>query len=416
MATEEIDVVVIGAGQAGLAASHELTTLGVPHLVLERAGAVGGAWAGRWDSFCLVTPNHTIRLPGGEYRGEDPDGYLPRDEIVGHLQRYAASFAAPVRTDVAVTSLRGNAGPGGGLTLRTADDGVIRAREVVVATGAFQEAHHPAWVADLPAWLPVIDSRDYRNPEGLPPGAVVVVGSGQTGCQLAEELVLAGRRVVLACGRAPWVPRRAGGRDIVDWLVDSGFMNQTLADLPSPAARFGANPQATGTRGGHDLHTRTLAALGVDLAGHLAGIADDGATAVFADDLADSVAFGDARHADLRTRIHTWCAAQGLPAPAMPDPPPFDASGALRSLDLRGVGAVILTAGYRPGYRSWIEHPDAFDAMGFPVQVDGASSLVQGLHFVGVHFLRRAKSALLMGVGADATVIADHIATPQASG
>ncbi len=407
MATEEIDVVVIGAGQAGLAMSHELTAAGVEHVVLERADAVGGSWAGRWDSFCLVTPNHFIRLPGGEYRGADPHGYLPRDAVVRHLQVYAASFAAPVRTGVAVRALR--AGTAGGLTLET-DDGAIAAREVIVAAGAFQEAHRPAWVTDLPPWLSVLDATAYRNADALPPGAVVVVGSGQTGCQLAEELTLAGRRVILACGRAPWVPRRLEGRDVVDWLVESGFMDQTLADLPSPAARLGANPQATGKGGGHDLHTRTLQALGVELTGHLAGVADDGATAAFADDLADSVAFGDARYADLRTRIQGWRSAHGLSVPAMPDPPPFDASAAVRRLDLRGVGSVILTAGYRPGYRSWISHPDAFDAMGFPLQVDGASTVVPGLSFVGVHFLRRAMSALLMGVGQDATVIARDVA------
>lgn len=409
--TEEIDVVVVGAGQAGLATSHELTGLGVAHAVLERSGAAGGAWADRWDSFCLVTPNHLVHLPGGEYRGADPHGYLPRDALVRHLQDYATSFGAPLRTGVDVTSLR--AREDGRLALRTGD-GTVVAREVVLATGAFQEANRPAWVDALAPSVVVVESRAYRAPDRLPPGAVLVVGSGQSGCQIAEELLLAGRRVVLACGRAPWVPRRVEGRDVVDCLVESGFMETTLADLPGPGARFGANPQATGTHGGHDLHTRTLQALGVELAGHLAGVTDDGLTAVLADDLAESVAFGDARYRELRARIQGWHAAHGRRVPEMPDPAPFDASRALKRLDLRGVGAVVLAGGFRPRYRSWVEHPDAFDPMGFPIHRDGRSTVVPGLSFVGVHFLRRARSALLMGVGDDAALVAQGVAASVA--
>lgn len=409
MPTDEIDVAVVGAGQAGLATSHELTGAGVAHVVLERSDAAGGAWAGRWDSFCLVTPNHAIRLPGGEYEGDDPHGFLPRDEIVRHLRAYAASFDAPVRTGVEVRSLRGL--PEGGLVLETDGGGgrsEIRARAVVVATGAFQEAHRPAWTADVPDWLPVLDAADYRNPAALAPGAVVIVGSGQTGCQLAEELALAGRRVVLACGRAAWMPRRIGDRDTFDWFVTTPFMSQTLADLPSPAARLIANPQATGARGGHDLSLRTLAALGVELAGHLVGITDDGA-ALFADDLAASVAFGDARYDDLRAGIEGWCSAHDVPSPEMPDPAPFAPTG-LDRLALREVGSIVITCGYRPGYRAWIDHTDAFDDVGFPLQVDGVSTVVPGLFFVGVHFLRTRKSSLLLGVGDDATVVARGVA------
>lgn len=406
MPAEEIDVVVIGAGQAGLATSRELTAAGVRHVVLEQADGVGSSWAGRWDSFCAVTPNHTIRLPGGEYRGDDPHGYLPRDAIVRHLEDYARSFHAPVRTGVGVTELR--AVPEGGLRLETAE-GAARAREVVVATGAFQEAYRPAWVADLPAGLPVLDSRGYRNPDHLPEGAVLVVGSGQTGCQIAEELALAGRRVVLACGRAPWVPRRLDGRDIVDWLLETPFMDQTLADLPSPAARFGANFQASGARGGHDLHYRTLAGLGVELTGRVLGVDDDAALAL-ADDLAASVAFGDARYRDVRDVIRRTRAARGLPAPDMPDPAPFQAAGAPTRLRLADLGAVLVTAGFRPAYGEWIAHPDAFDAMGCPRQVDGRSTVVPGLSFVGVHFLRTRTSSLLMGVGTDAAIVARGVA------
>jgi putative flavoprotein involved in K+ transport len=204
----EIDVVVVGAGQAGLAVSHELTRADVAHVVLER-DTVAASWRGRWDSFCLVTPNDSILLPGGAYDGADPHGYLPRDDVVAHLERYAAGFGAPVRTGVQVRSLR--RGGDGTLTLGT-DDGAISARAVVVATGAYPRAHRPDWVSSVPERLPVLDAADYRNPSTLPPGGVVVVGSGQTGCQLAEELHLAGRHVVRAraVGSAP--DRRARHR------------------------------------------------------------------------------------------------------------------------------------------------------------------------------------------------------------
>ncbi len=409
MSTEEVDVVVIGAGQAGLAASHELAAAGIEHVVLERRTTVGGAWQDRWDSFCLVSPNDTIRLPGGEYRGPDPHGFLPGAEVARHLRDYAASFAAPVRTGVAVTALRPR--PDGGLDLRTAG-GLVRARAVVVATGAFQEPNRPAWAAEVP--VPVLDATEYRNPAAVPEGDVLIIGSGQCGCQIAEELTLAGRRVVLACGRAPWGPRRFEGRDLTDWLVEFGFFDVRTADLPDPSARLWANPQLTGASGGHDLNTRTLQALGVGLAGHLAGI-HDGAAAVFTEDLAESVAWGDARYADLRSGITRWRTVHRLPVPEMPVPEPFDASAAVGEVALRDLGAIILATGFHPAYQ-WIEAPNAFDSHGFPLHVDGASTVIRGLWFVGVHFLRARKSALLLGVGEDAAVVARDVAESVGAG
>lgn len=411
MGSADFGVVVIGAGQAGLATSHELTLRGVEHVVLERADAVGATWAGRWNSFCLVSPNHTLRLPGGQYEGADPGGYLHRDEIVAFLGAYAARIGAPVRTGVQVASLV--PAPGGWLTLGVAGGDPIRARQVVVATGAFPSVHRPPWVGDVPSWLPVLDVADYRSPTGIPPGAVLVVGSGQTGCQIAEELALSGRRVLLACGRSAWLPRRIEGRDVFDWLLETPFFDQSLADLPGPGARFLANPQLTGTRGGHDLHTRVLAAMGVQLLGHLSAI-HDGTEAVFADDLDQSVAWGDARYTDLRATIQGSRARQGLPVPDMPDPAPFDVGNVPERLRLKELGAVILTAGYRPNYSAWIEAAGAFDSMGFPIHVEGRSTVVPGLHFVGVHFLRTRRSALLFGVGDDARQVAGAVAVKGA--
>jgi putative flavoprotein involved in K+ transport len=232
------------------------------------------------------------------------------------------------------------------------------------------------------------------------------VGSGQTGCQLAEELCEAGRDVVLSCGRAPWSPRLIGGKDVIWWAVETGMFDETLADLPSPAARLYGNIQATGHDGGHDLHYRVLQQMGVRLVGRFLGARDG--RACFAHDLADSVAFGDARYNELRARITKLCTARGVAIPQMPDPPPFDAT-APDTVDLAGFAAVICTSGFRPDYASWV-HLAAFQADGFPIHHDGASSVVPGLYFCGVHYLRKRKSSLLIGVGEDATITATNIA------
>lgn len=399
---QHLGVVVIGGGQAGLAVSHELTTRDVDHVVLERA-SIGQTWRDRWDSFCLVTPNWTVQLPGGAYAGDDPDGFLPRDDIVAHLEAYAASFAAPVESGVTVHALRLDSD---GRFLLTTTRGEMTAESVVVCTGAYQRPHRPAGATTLPASLPQIDAEEYRNPSTLPPGRVLVVGSGQTGCQLAEELYEAGREVFLACGRAPWGLRRIEGRDILQWVVETAFLEARVEDLPTPAARLVANIQASGHDGGHDLHYRTLQAMGVTLLGHFQGAADG--TAHFAPDLAESVAFGDARYTDFRELVRKSCAARGARAPEMPDPPHFDATAPER-LDLSGFGVVVFTSGFRPDYARWI-HLDAFDDMGFPLHRDCASSVAPGLFFCGVHFLRKRKSSLLIGVGEDAAIVADGIA------
>jgi putative flavoprotein involved in K+ transport len=394
-----VDVVVVGAGQAGLAVSYELVAAGVEHVVLER-GLVGQSWRDRWASFCLVTPNATIGLPGGEYVGDDPNGFLRKEDLVGYLDGWARSFDAPVREGVAVYSLE--IVDGRGFRLQTSD-GFLVARSVVVCTGAYQRPYRSAATSARRA---VLDADDYEEERALPPGKVLVVGSGQTGCQIAEELHDAGREVVLSCGRAPWAPRRPGGRDIILWLIDAGFYDQSVADLRSPTARLVANVQATGHNGGHDLSLRTLREAGVTLAGRLLG--SDEKRLHFASDLAESVAFGDARYMELRRLIADYCAQIDLDPPELPDPPRFDPT-APEHLNLDDFGVILHTSGFRPDYRAWM-HVDAFDAMGFPLQEDGASLTIPGLYFCGVHFLRKRKSSLLMGVGEDAAIVAEAIA------
>jgi putative flavoprotein involved in K+ transport len=394
----------VGAGQAGLAVSHELTHAGVDHVVLEKQ-RVGQTWRGRWDSFCLVTPNWTVQLPGFHYDGPDPDGYMGRDEVVAYLERYAAGM--PIREGVEVSSLE--QAPHRRFLLRTSA-GDLGARAVIVCTGAYQRPHRPAAADTLPADLLQIDVEDYRSPGDLPAGPVLVVGSGQSGCQIAEELHEAGREVFLACGRAPWFPRRVGDRDVLWWALESGFLDRPLSSLPTPRARLGANGQVTGHHGGRDLNYRTLQAMGVTLLGHFLGAT--GSEARFAADLGESVAFGDQRNKDLMKRARKMAVERGLPWPELPEPGPFDPN-APEQVDLRGFGAVVFAAGFRPDYESWVGVPDAFDELGFPIHRDGASAATSGLYFLGAHFLRKAKSSLLVGVGEDAALVTRQVAAAE---
>ena len=234
-----------------------------------------------------------------------------------------------------------------------------------------------------------------------------MIGSGQSGCQIAEELHEAGRDVFLACGRAAWAPRRLGDHDIFWWLLETGELDAPLSSLTSPADRLSGNAQATGHGGGHDLHYRTLRQMGVSLLGHFLGA--EGRYARFAPDLAESVAWGDGRTARFMDRIRTLAAERGLPRPEIPEWEPF-AVEAPEQLNLSGFGAVVFAGGFRPAYESWVRCPNAFDEFGFPLHEEGASTVAHGLYFVGVHFLRKRKSSLLLGVGEDAAIVAHTIA------
>jgi cation diffusion facilitator CzcD-associated flavoprotein CzcO len=399
---ERVNVAVVGGGQAGLATSRELTVRGIEHVVFER-GDIGQTWRGRWDTFCLVTPNWSVQLPGHPYDGDDPDGFMPRDEIVAYLERYAESADAPVLPGVDVTAVR-TADAGFELTTSS---GSFHARSIVLATGAYQRPFRPAGAEDLPPWVQQIDVNGYTNPDALAPGKILIIGSGQSGCQLAEELHQAGREVFLACGRAPWVTRRLGGRDIVHWVVESGFFDATAASLPGPAARLTANVLATGHGGGHDLHLRTLQGVGVTLLGRFAGAG--GGRARFAEDLVETIAWGDARNAELMDLFRRTAADAGLPVPEVPEPGPFDPRSPAE-LDLDGFGTVVFTGGFRPDYGALASWPGVLDGDGFPVHAEGASTAIPGLYFVGVHFLRKRKSSLLYGVGEDAAIVAGAIA------
>jgi len=238
-------------------------------------------------------------------------------------------------------------------------------------------------------------------------GASSSSGAGSPDARSPKSSTRPAREVFLACGKAAWAPRRIGDRDIFWWALETGFLDGGVETLPAPDARLAANVLTTGHGGGHDLHLRTLRASGVTLTGHFLGV--DNHRATFAPDLAATVAWGDERCEQIMGLIRKLVAERGLDLPEIPRPEPFDGL-APEELDLTGFGAVIFAGGFRPDYTAWLPWPDAFDNHGFPFQRDGVSTVIDGLYFVGVHFLRKRKSSLLVGVGEDAAIVARSIA------
>jgi putative flavoprotein involved in K+ transport len=402
--TERVETAVVGAGQAGLAASYHLTARGLEHVVLER-GRIGETWRSeRWDGFFLNTPNWTLQLPGHEYSGPDLDAFAPLAEIVAYVEGYARSFGAPVREGVSVTRLRRD---DGGYAVETSD-GPVHARNVVLATGAFQRPAPPAPGAESAPGVVQLHTSAYRRPSQLPDGAVLVVGSGQSGCQITDELLEAGREVVLSVGACPWLPRRYRGRDIVHWLLAMGVLDETVDTLPSPRARLACNPPVSGNGGGHDCHPRWLARRGARLVGRVARIA--GATVAFEPGLEESLAFGDGFVADLTQAIDGYLASEGISAPEPEDAPAHSVPAVdVAELDLGAerVTSILWAVGFRPDY-SWVELLLA-DEQGWAIQERGITRH-PGLYVLGLNWLHKRKSALLCGVGEDAEHVVAHLA------
>ncbi|HEY3896345.1 MAG TPA: NAD(P)-binding domain-containing protein [Pseudonocardiaceae bacterium] len=410
-----VDTLVIGGGQAGLATSYWLTQAGVEHLVVERRDRFGGGWLDRWDSFCLVAPNFVILLPGMPYAGPDPDGFMARDEVVNYLQDYAASFAAPVQLGTTVNRLCAS---NGDLAAHT-DGTTFLARNVVLATGPYQRPKVPAASSLLPGHIQQLHSQEYRRPEQLAGGAVLVVGTGQSGTQIAEELHRAGRDVHLAVSMCASAPRRYRGRDVIWWLLhcylhgaEVGVPFPSAEDLPSPAARFGCDPHVSGKDGGHDINLRRFARQGVRLYGRLESAA--GARVCFSDDLDERLAFADrAFDEEFRPMFDAYIAAAGVDAPP-DDRPPYDdftpATTTELDLDAAGVGAIVWATGYQLDF-GWVDLP-VLDEWGYPRHRRGVTTH-PGLYAVGLRWLHSEPSSVLAGVGADAAHIVEHLVGRQ---
>jgi putative flavoprotein involved in K+ transport len=409
--TTRTETLVIGAGQAGLSASYHLSRLGREHLVVD-TGAIGQTWRSRrWDSFTLVTPSWSIRLPGLDQPPGDPDGFLPRAGIVSMLEDYAGASDAPVRTGVAVNSLE-RSPTGDDLVARTTD-GEILARNVIVATGFYHLQRVPPFAARLSKRVHQLGTTEYRSPEVLPPGGVLVVGSAQSGCQIVEDLRLAGRDVWLSVGSAPRVPRRYRGRDGLAWWNDLGRFDITEDQAPDPRGRFAPNPHMTGARGGYTINLHRLARDGVRLIGRIVDGGED--RLAIAPDLHERLAGVDRVAAGICRQIDELITARGLDAPPA-DPSNTDEhdgiegfdSPIVEALDLAatGISTIVWATGFVPDH-SWIRLP-IFDGEGQPIH-DAGVTRERGLAFVGLRFQRWAKSDLLLGVGDDARLVVERL-------
>jgi putative flavoprotein involved in K+ transport len=407
MPTERVETVVVGGGQAGLAMSYRLSERGREHLVLER-GRVAERWRSeRWDSLRFQAPNWNMRLPGRAFQAADPDAFAHRDEVVQFIADYASFARAPLRQGVAATALRRR--PGSDHLIVETSAGVIEANHVVVATGPYQA---PAPTLPLGGGVLELHSTRYRNPDQLPPGAVLVIGSGNSGCQIAEELRAGGRRVYLSVSGHERIPRRYRGKDCIWWYEATGLADETIGQWQSKRL----SRLMTGVDGGHDIDLRRLAADGIVLLGRVLG-GRDGKIAI-ASDLRQNLARGDASLVDFTKRCDEHVALSGLDFPA-PDgpaetlPDPKEVTDPIRELDLAaaGIATVIWANGSRYDF-GWIGLPVFSECAGGnrrPVHTRGMTS-EPGLYFLGLPWLHKWKSAFLFGVGEDAEYLAAHIA------
>ena len=401
---EEHDTAIIGGGQAGLAMSAVLQQHGREHVVLER-GRVGGRWrTERWDSLRFQFPNWSLELPGYAYSGEDPNAFAHWREILRLIENYAASLGTPVREHTGVTELvAGN----GGFAL-SVPDGTIHARKVVVATGPFQRPRIPRLSRELSPSVFQTDPTRYRCPEDLPDGAVLVVGSGASGCQIADELLHAGRSVFLSVSRHRRVPRRFRGQDVYWWLEQMGRFEQTIDSFPG--RHWPPGIVVTGVSGGYDVSVRQMAKDGIRVLGRALSASDG--RLVVARNVNEVLDEADQTFAGFVTAAREFAAAHPDAELAEDELNQSDAVPAaideVDSLDLRreNVAAIIWATGYDCDY-GWLGAP-VLDAHGRPRQHRGVSQ-VPGLYFLGLHWMHTIKSGLLCGVGADAHYLAEHM-------
>ncbi len=398
-------VAVIGGGQAGLSISWHLTQSGIDHVVFEKERA-GHAWrAERWDSFCLVTPNWQCQLPGFPYQGLDPHGFMLRDEIIAYIDAFVASFAPPLLEGSVVRHLRGDAQHG---FMLDATDDIHFADQVVIATGGYQIPVIPRCAERLPDDVVQIHSSVYRNPDSLPQGAVLVVGSGQSGCQIAEDLHLAGRKVHLCVGDAPRVARRYRGKDVVEWLHLMGYYDLPVHEHPlREGVRDKTNHYVTGRDGGRDIDLRQRALEGMELYGRLLDVRGD--RLMLADDLALCLDQADQVSESIKTSIDNFIAKKAIAAPEEARYRPLWAPSAERAqLDHRaaGIKSIVWCIGFRTDY-DWIDLP-LFNGRGQPSHVRGVTP-VPGAYFLGLPWLHTWGSGRFSGVARDAEYLAEHI-------
>jgi putative flavoprotein involved in K+ transport len=405
-------VIIIGGGQAGLSISWHLKQRGIDHLIFEKH-RIAEAWrTQRWDSFCLVTPNWQCQLPGFPYSGPDPHGFMVKTQIVEYIESYVRSFSPPVMEGTSVKRLTRTAHGRFEISTTYRD---FTADQVVVATGGYQIATIPRIAERFPPSVKQIHSSAYTNPDALPPGAVLVVGSGQSGCQIAEDLHLAGRKVHLCVGSAPRTARRYRGRDVVDWLDDLGYYDMPVHEHPlKERVRAKANHYVTGRDGGRDIDLRKFAKEGMQLHGRLREIQDGKIT--FDDDLSQNLDKADTVADSIKNTIDKFIAEKGIEAPTeeryvpvwKPENTPLELDWAAA-----GITSIIWSAGFRTDY-SWLEVP-LFDGKGYPVHQRGVTT-IPGIYFIGLPWQYTWGSGRFSGVARDAQYLAECIEARYGAG
>jgi putative flavoprotein involved in K+ transport len=401
-----VKAVVIGGGQAGLAMSYHLKQRGIDHVVLEKH-RIAHTWRNqRWDSFCLVTPNWQCLLPGFAYQGDDPNGFMVKDDIVAYVEAYAKMFSAPIHEGVGVTRLSRHAD--GSFAIET-NAGQIIAETVVLAVGGYHRPNIPRAAERLAKEIVQIHSSRYKSAKQIPDGGVLVVGSGQSGCQIAEDLHLAGREVHFVTGSAPRCPRFYRGRDAVDWLSDLGQYDLPVDQHPlKEKVRKKANHYLTGRDGGRDIDLRKFALEGMRLYGRLEDIRQDGRV-LFADNLAQNLDSADATYNNICAIIDKHIQEQGIEAPAGQHyEPVWRPQTTARELDLAQarISGVVWATGFRSDW-SWVELP-IFDGNGYPDHRRGVTTLAR-VYVLGLPWLYTWGSGRFVGVGRDAAYLADRL-------
>ena len=397
--------VVVGGGQAGLSASYHLSRQGIDHIVFEKKTAVHKWKEERWDAFCLVTPNWQCQLPGHPYDGDDPHGFMVKDEIIAYVDAFVRKVDAPLMEHTTVTSVEHD----GSVFHVTTTAGKVTADSVILAVSLYGEPEIPRAGERLPADIVQMHTAAYRNPAQLPEGAVVVVGSGQSGAQIAEDLHLAGRKVHMVTGNAPRCARFYRGRDVVDWLWDVGQYEITVADDGMGKKKHDTNHYLTGRDGGRDIDLRAFALQGMSLYGRLTSVSDG--KMLFEPNLKSNLDNADRVYNSINALIDRHIARHGIDAPAgAPYAPLWEPDSEPAELDLKaeGVTSVIWATGFRSDW-SFVGLP-IFDGTGYPVHRHGVTS-VPGLYVLGLPWLWTWGSGRFLSVGRDADFVVSHLAS-----
>jgi len=402
--TEFIDTIIVGGGQGGLSVSYYLCQQGREHVIFEKSYQAAQVWRNRWDSFTLITPNWMVRMPGAPYQGDNPDGFMTKDEIVTYFETYIKHFKLPIKYGVRVTGVKPLKN---GYRVLT-NNGDYAAKNVVIAVGLYQKPKMPPCYKKLSSEIQQIHSFEYKNPELLPPGAVLVVGSGQSGSQIAEELYQSGRKVFLSVGAAGRVPRRYRGLDSARWMEKMGYYKRLVSELSSPKDKFAGSAHGTGKNGGHTINLHQFAKEGVVLLGQVKDIDND--TLLFKMNLKENLAKADQFEQDFVDEVDAYIDSQKLDIPGERLPKFTDGYQAkeINELDLKqaGIRTVIWATGYKFDF-SWIQLP-VFDEDGYPIQARGVTEYA-GLYFIGLPFLHNGISGVIAGVGDDAAYIASVV-------